>query len=380
MGSYKMRMLWLSLLLIASSQGEDVADVATTTPNGCQCTSKCGASIGDVFSTDWCFTADSCGQYKLPWHYWDYCLYLNSQKPGYVNMTWNEKQNQLWDLIEADNNFGTYHATEMPTESVKTTFDDEWDVMPNGRNKVIHSVGAICPFKIDIAENSNYTGLLKASSTTYGLIRMGPATDPYSSGSGRDLVPGIGVKFLRTGVNSANFMLLHSLEPLPENNFNFFAETMSNHIPAEANSLQLKLMVQKFCQTGHCLSKVGISHLTTYDQDGNTVEEPKFPFKFSFQSADVTFSETAPETFEKFMGQFTNISMGTTLYNVMAHSSPSDQDGSFLGSVVTTNSCVTSNFGDTKLFFRHRPIGEDADMREEWRTEYETGCGIEDCH
>ena len=59
---------------------------------------------------------------------------------------------------------------------------------------------------------------------------MGPATDPYSFGHGKDLVPGVGVKFLRTGVSSANFMLLHSLDPLANNNFNFFAEPVSNHL------------------------------------------------------------------------------------------------------------------------------------------------------
>ena len=68
---------------------------------------------------------------------------------------------------------------------------------------------------------------------------MGPATNPYSSGVGKDLVPGIGVKFLRTGVSSANFMLLHSLDPLPDNNFNFFAKDMSNHIPGNAYPIQL---------------------------------------------------------------------------------------------------------------------------------------------
>ena len=44
---------------------------------------------------------------------------------------------------------------------MKTSFDDEWDVMPNGRHKAIHSVGAVCPFKIDVAHDSPYTGLLK---------------------------------------------------------------------------------------------------------------------------------------------------------------------------------------------------------------------------
>ena len=61
-------------------------------------------------------------------------------------MTWKQKQDHLWAQIIEDDTFGQYYASELPTESVITSFDDEWDVMPNGRHKVIHSVGAICQF------------------------------------------------------------------------------------------------------------------------------------------------------------------------------------------------------------------------------------------
>lgn len=355
-----------------------VADPETTTPHGCTCTSVCGASVGDGFSTDWCYTADSCGEYTLALGYWDYCLYLDSSKPDYVAMDWKDKQAYLWGEVKADNTMGKYYATDLPTESVKTSFDDEWDVMPEGRHKVIHSVGAVCPFQIDIAADSPYTGLLKAGANVHGLIRMGPATDPYSFGKGKDLVPGVGVKFLRTGVSSANFMLLHSLDPLANNNFNFFAEPVSNHLSGTFDSISLKVLAQKFCQTGYCLGKVGISHLTTHDQDGNTVEEPNFPFKFSFTAADVSFPEAPPNSFNDFVGQFTALPVGTTLYNVMAHSSPDDA-GSLLGQVVTTDNCVTSKFGDSKLFFRHKPIEEDQALRPEWTDGYQADCGTDQC-
>ena len=76
-------------------------------------------------------------------------------------MTWKQKQDHLWAQIIEDDTFGQYYASELPTESVITSFDDEWDVMPNGRHKVIHSVGAICQFEINISPDSPYTGLLK---------------------------------------------------------------------------------------------------------------------------------------------------------------------------------------------------------------------------
>ena len=36
------------------------------------------------------------------------------------------------------------------TQSVKTSFENEWDVMPAGRKNFIHIAGVVCPFKVDI--------------------------------------------------------------------------------------------------------------------------------------------------------------------------------------------------------------------------------------
>ena len=78
--------------------------------------------------------------------------------------------------------------------------------------------------------------ILQAGSTIEGFARLGSASDPYALvAPTRDLTPGVGIKFLRTGVTSANFVLLHSLDPLPNSNFNFFALPISNHISGKAN-------------------------------------------------------------------------------------------------------------------------------------------------
>ena len=51
-------------------------------------------------------------------------------------MTWQEKQEFLWAKINEDNGFGGYHPEDAFTESLLTSFENEWDVMPNGRRKV----------------------------------------------------------------------------------------------------------------------------------------------------------------------------------------------------------------------------------------------------
>merc|ERR1712020_401047 len=95
-----------------------------------------------------------------------------------------------------------FYLVELFKESVFTTFDNEWDVVPAGRVKVVHSNGAVCKFEIDI-ERSKYTGVLKNGRKT-GIPRMGSATD-VANGAG--VVPGMAFKFLRTGARSANFFV-----------------------------------------------------------------------------------------------------------------------------------------------------------------------------
>ena len=119
-------------------------------------------------------------------------MYLDSSKPDYVAQDWKTKQDQIWEDVKADNDFGAFYPVALFTESVKTTFDCEWDVFPAGRLKAIHGIGAICPFKVNI-ESSPFTGLYKGGEV-HGLIRMGAGidfTDPLSSG----FLPGAAVKF-----------------------------------------------------------------------------------------------------------------------------------------------------------------------------------------
>ena len=48
--------------------------------------------------------------------------------------------------------------------------------MPAGRVKVIHTVGAVCQFTLDVSKDSPYTGLL-APGPQHGFIRMGGAAN-----------------------------------------------------------------------------------------------------------------------------------------------------------------------------------------------------------
>ena len=80
--------------------------------------------------------------------------------------------------------------------------------MPEGRQKFVHGVGAVCKFTLDI-QDSPYTGLFKNGVQT-GIIRIGPALDMrYGTG----IIPGAGIKFLRTGKSSGNIVVSLSIFP-----------------------------------------------------------------------------------------------------------------------------------------------------------------------
>ena len=97
----------------------------------------------------------SCGEYNLLFGYYDWCLYKDSSKPDYVAQDWETKQDQLWSEIKSDASYGGYHPADAFSESLITSFENEWDVMPAGRRKAIHGVGAVCPFTVDISPGKN---------------------------------------------------------------------------------------------------------------------------------------------------------------------------------------------------------------------------------
>jgi len=349
-----------------------VADPETSTPNGCTCNSLCGATIEDGFTNDWCTVEGSCGEYTLLIGYWDWCLYKDSSKPDYVAQDWETKYDQLWSEIKSDASYGGYHPTDAFSESLITSFENEWDVMPAGRRKAIHSVGAVCPFTVDISPDSPYTGLFKAGEKSTGFIRMGGATD-FTDTPG--MTPGVGIKFLRSGTSSANFVLLKELNPLPDNSHNFFAATLTNHLPANIEGAITIALALRFCTTGHCITKVGLSNVCTHDQEGTEYPDPIFPFKVSFEpNPEVSFPDAAPGSMTEFLDQFKAIPVGTKLYTIKAMENPENPMDSILGNLVTADECVSSNFGDTEMFFKHQWIEEDIALRPEWTDNYSEGC------
>ena len=74
-------------------------------------------------------------------------------------------------------------------------------------------------------------------------------------------LPGAAVKFLRSGTSSANWVLFDTLNPLPDGNHDMFSVPLQNHVSDKIDSVVTVAASEKFCTTGHCITKVGLSHI-----------------------------------------------------------------------------------------------------------------------
>ena len=54
--------------------------------------------------------------------------------------------------------------------------------------------------------------------------------------------------------------------------------------------------------------------------------------------------------------------------------SPEDLEGFSMGDIVTVDECVSTLFGDTKMFFKHQWIDEDIALKPEWTEAYYDEC------
>lgn len=341
----------------------------TTTNMGCTCDSDCGATVDfSNANCDWCYTKDSCGHYSWSrFKYYDWCKYPTID--SYESQTWAEKTNTVKTLVYQSTTRGSYpNVLGILQESIQTTFEDMWDYMPSGRVKYIHSVGMVCVVDMTIT-STKYTGIFQQGSA-YGFFRLGSAADVTDSSG---TTPGIGMKFMRSGVPSANFVLLHSLDPVSD--YNMFGYNQSNHISPPTGATAI--LATKFTQVSNCVTMVGLSDACTYTQDGNTVSDPIFPYMITFVTTGNAAVSSSAQTLDELMAAMTAAApTGTHLYDVYAQETPkSGQE--LIGKIITATDCTTSTYGDSSLFIRHQRIEDDWNMRTEWVPDIhsQTECG-----
>lgn len=333
------------------------------TVGGCECTSKCGASPDDQYACDWCNVPEHCGKSSLFSGQWDYCKY--DEQKAYEAQDHKAKMAQIWKEMTAPDVVGKSGPLKNPlevvgqmiSESMRTTMDMHRDILPIGRTKVIHAQGVHCQFELDVASNSPYTGIFSPG-VKEGIVRMGSATSVSDPLAG--IFPGVGIKFLRDGVTSANFVALRSTGP--GGSKDYFSKDLTNH-GAPPTALQA---LMKFQQASACISMVGLSDVCQYDQDGTKAANLVFPFQIFFEpTGEFTTADDPSKTDEQLLKELSSIPVGTHIYDVYTAQTPTGPKTK-LGAMKTTTQCVQSVWGDTRLGFKHQRMEEDFRLHPEW--------------
>jgi len=348
----------------AEMRSDDTAIVPQndTTTRGCNCVKPCGASLAQHHRCDWCnVDKSSCdARWQLTRGHYDFCDLKDDR--DFESGSASKKTQQLWGKITANSRSGPVLSKlnvlkEILTQSMISTFDNVRETMAEGRVKVIHGNGAVLQFDLTMQSNSNYTGIL-APGTHRGIMRLGSAMPPESG-----TFPGIGIKFLRSGIHSANMVALRQNGD-ESGQIHFFEEPLTNHVAPPSALMALG----KFDQASGCLSMLGVSDMCSYSQDGSRVRNLNFPYEVQFEAPNPKMFSVNPNAADKnaeLLNKLASIPSGTHLYWVNTRATPRSS-WVRVGKIVTKSASVTSSFGDTQLAFRHQRMEEDFMKHPEW--------------
>ena len=184
------------------------------------------------------------------------------------------------------------------------------------------------------------------------------------------LSPSFAIKFLRDGMQSVNHLANVSFGST--DSFNFFANNFRSKIPLFEDVCAQETIQKKFTEIStiynyDTLGQVGLAEFAKWKTDGTRIRPHKMPQDMWFvpnpELAALWPHERQYDANGReipFYEQLTQIPDGSNLFEVWARDVPDDPrwypEGSkvqHIANVVTHSAIVTSNFGDTRLFFEH---------------------------
>merc|ERR1712080_554909 len=214
--------------------------------------------------------------------------------PDYIALPAATKLDHIWENCAADQTSAPWlsmlEVGEIMFESMCPTFNTEGDQLPLGwtgnvRQKYIHSVGTVGKVEWVDMGGHPYTGIFQGASQ--GIARLSLAQEP--SPPALNTKPGMGLKFLRDGIDSANLVAMYGVGG--QESWNFFANDFTNHIPDIP--LALEVLGAKFYTATNNIRQVGVSDWSKFGEDGVEVTEPVFPYRLRFHpTGEFVFSDT----------------------------------------------------------------------------------------
>jgi len=287
--------------------------------------------------------------------------------PEYNALPAADKLQRIWENCAFDETSqdwaGAAEIGLMMLESMCPTFNTEGDQLPPGtvygtRGKYIHSVGVVGKVEwVDLGGHP-YTGIFQGANQ--GIVRLSLAKEPVTTEL--NTAPGMGLKFLRDGMPSANLVAMYSVGG--QESWNFFKNDFTNHIPEITGFLAV--LAAKFYTATNNIRQVGISNWSMFDQQGEAVAEPVFPYMLRFRpTGEFVFSD---EYVQMFTEDLKTIPADSTIYQILALDKPVELGGTeqHIGDLVLRNQFITSMWGDQHLFIRHDDEAHDLVLQPEW--------------
>ena len=253
---------------------------------------------------------------------------------AYLSSSRQAKSDKIWNRVIESSTSGSWThlagALLVDQAPVFDTVGDELACYWNGcRNKTIHIQGVVSKIEWISSDDHPYTGMFKGSDA--GYIRMSSAKPvvPFSN----SLAPGMGVKLLRDGKDSANFVAMYSVDG--QDSLNWFANDFTNHIPTP-QSASLKPLLARFATETELIQTVGLSEMAGTDQYGNSENSNVFPWSLRFSpTGEFDFPSTAAERSSSWIDDLKSIPSGSILYKIYAMDKPAELGGteSYIGEI-----------------------------------------------
>jgi len=229
----------------------------------------------------------------------------------------------------------------------------------NTREKYIHAVGSVGKVSWKSSGDHSYTGIFEGAN--YGIVRLSLASEPDEAVV--NTAPGMGLKFLRDGIESSSLVAMFSVDG--QESWNFFANDFQNHIPSISGPLVA--LAAKFATATWNIAQVGVSDWAEKGEDGVPRDNVNLPYKLVFRpTGEISF----PDSYHGlFTDDLATIAEGSVLYNIFAWDAPVELGGQEqqIGELVLDSILTTSLWGDTHLFYRHQDMRQDIEnYHPEW--------------
>jgi hypothetical protein len=217
---------------------------------------------------------------------------------------------------------------------LRKKMDDRVDESPAGWRKAIHAHGTVAQVEYVSTGDHPYTGLWQGAT---GLVRLSVTGDPTKRG----FAPGLALKMLVAGQDSANFSALYTLNGQGQDH-NFFAHPLSNIVPV-VNEFGPQFINGIFRRVTRYPTKLSLQDFGVFDRSGAAVTTPKSPEQISLMP-ELQFANDPHD----FRTDLTPLPADSKIFTVMVNDSQQ-----IIGHLVTKSKFVASAYGDRQLFFRH---------------------------